>query len=35
MIARDAFLEWARVFEECYGTPAEAVDANIWPGETT
>ena len=33
MIARDAFLEWARVFEECYGTPAEAVDAHLAGGD--
>jgi len=33
MIASDAFLEWARVFEECYGTPAEAVDAHLAGGD--
>ena len=33
MIARDEFLEWARVFEECYGTPAEAVDAHLAGGD--
>ena len=32
MIARNEFLEWARVFEECYGTPAEAVDAHLAGG---
>lgn len=33
MIARNEFLEWARVFEECYGTPAEAVDAHLAGGD--
>ena len=32
MIARNEFLEWAHVFEECYGTPAEAVDAHLARG---
>ena len=32
MIARNEFLEWAHVFEECYGTPAEAVDARLAGG---
>ncbi len=32
MIAGNEFLEWARVFEECYGTPAEAVDAHLARG---
>ncbi len=33
MIARNEFLEWAHVFEECYGTPAEAVDARLAGGD--
>ena len=33
MIARNEFLEWAHVFEECYGTPAEAVDARLVGGD--
>ncbi len=33
MITRNEFLEWARVFEECYGTPAEAVDAHLAGGD--
>ncbi len=32
MIARNEFLEWAHVFEECYGTPAEAIDAHLARG---
>ena len=33
MIAGNQLLEWARVFEECYGTPAEAVDAHLAGGD--
>lgn len=33
MIARDELLEWACVYEECYGTPADAVDAHLAGGE--
>ena len=33
MIAGNQLLEWARVFEECYGTPAEAVDAHLARGD--
>lgn len=33
MIAGNELLEWARVFEECYGTPAEAVDAHLAGGD--
>ena len=33
LIARDELLEWACVYEECYGTPAEAVDAHLAGGE--
>ena len=33
MIARNEFLEWAHVFEECYGTPAEAVDSRLAGGD--
>lgn len=33
MIAGNELLEWARVFEECYGTPAEAVDAHLARGD--
>ena len=33
MVARNEFLEWAHVFEECYGTPAEAVDARLAGGD--
>lgn len=32
MIARNEFLEWACVFEEYYGTPAEAVDEHLAGG---
>lgn len=32
MIARNEFLEWAHVFEECYGTPTDAVDARLAGG---
>ena len=32
MIARNEFLEWALVFEEYYGTPAEAVDRQLAGG---
>ena len=32
MIARNKFLEWARVFEECYGTPVEAVEKQVAGG---
>ena len=33
MIAGNQLLEWARVFEEYYGTPAEAVDAHLAGGD--
>ena len=33
MIAGNQLLEWACVFEECYGTPAEAVDAHLAGGD--
>ncbi len=33
MIAGNELLEWARVFEECYGTPAEAVDTHLAGGD--
>ena len=32
IIAKNEFLEWARVFEECYGTPAGDVDAHLAGG---
>ena len=32
IIAKNEFLEWARVFEECYGTPAGDVDAHLVRG---
>ena len=32
MIAGNQLLEWARVFEECYGTPAEAVEERLAGG---
>ena len=33
MIAKNEFLEWARVFEECYGTPVEAVEERLAGGD--
>ncbi len=33
MIAGNEFLEWARVFEEYYGTPVEAVDTRLAGGD--
>ncbi len=32
MIAKNEFLEWARVFDECYGTPSDDVDAHLVRG---